>query len=101
MRALAEAWGSRFIDIGPVGHLNPASGYGEWPGAEALLDVLGGMGRHQGGPRRLTSRSRTTARPSHQDGVAGASRTRGAVLVAVPADRLAPDPKGTGHCPHR
>jgi predicted alpha/beta hydrolase family esterase len=45
VRALADSWGSRFIDIGPVGHLNPASGYGEWPGAEALLDVLGGMRR--------------------------------------------------------
>jgi predicted alpha/beta hydrolase family esterase len=43
VRALSEAWGSRFIDIGPVGHLNPASGYGEWPGAEALLDVLSRM----------------------------------------------------------
>ena len=43
VRALAGAWGCRFIDIGPVGHLNPASGYGEWPGAEALLDVLSGM----------------------------------------------------------
>jgi predicted alpha/beta hydrolase family esterase len=43
VRELASAWGSRFIDIGPVGHLNPASGYGEWPGAEALLDVLSGM----------------------------------------------------------
>ena len=43
VRGLAAAWGSRFIDIGPVGHLNPASGYGEWPGAEALLDVLSGM----------------------------------------------------------
>jgi predicted alpha/beta hydrolase family esterase len=43
VRSLAEAWGSRFIDIGPVGHLNPASGYGDWPGAEALLHVLRGM----------------------------------------------------------
>lgn len=43
VRALAQTWGSRFIDIGPVGHLNPASGYGEWPGAEALLDLLAGM----------------------------------------------------------
>jgi len=43
VRALATAWGSRFIDVGPVGHLNPASGYGEWPGAEALLDVLSCM----------------------------------------------------------
>ena len=51
VRALAGAWGSRFIDIGPVGHLNPASGYGEWPGAEALLDVLSGM-LHAGEPLR-------------------------------------------------
>jgi predicted alpha/beta hydrolase family esterase len=43
VRALADSWGSRFIDIGPVGHLNPSSGYGEWRGAEALLDVLRGM----------------------------------------------------------
>jgi predicted alpha/beta hydrolase family esterase len=43
VRALARSWGSRFIGIGPVGHLNPASGYGDWPGAEALLDVLAGM----------------------------------------------------------
>jgi predicted alpha/beta hydrolase family esterase len=43
VRDLASTWGSRFIDIGPVGHLNPASGYGEWLGAEALLDVLTGM----------------------------------------------------------
>ena len=43
VRHLAQAWGSRFIDVGPVGHLNPASGYGDWPGAEALLHVLGGM----------------------------------------------------------
>jgi uncharacterized protein len=40
VRSLAQAWGSRFIDIGPVGHLNPSSGYGDWPGAEALLHVL-------------------------------------------------------------
>jgi len=52
VRALARGWGSRFIDIGPVGHLNPASGYGEWPGAEALLDVLSGMLlTHAGEPR--------------------------------------------------
>ncbi|HET8987239.1 MAG TPA: alpha/beta fold hydrolase [Humibacillus sp.] len=43
VRSFAEAWGSRFIDVGPVGHLNPASGHGEWPGAEVLLHVLSGM----------------------------------------------------------
>jgi predicted alpha/beta hydrolase family esterase len=43
VRSLADAWGSHFIDIGPVGHLNPASGFGEWLGAEALLGVLTGQ----------------------------------------------------------
>ena len=32
VRSLAGAWGSHFIDVGPVGHLNPASGHGERPG---------------------------------------------------------------------
>jgi predicted alpha/beta hydrolase family esterase len=27
---LAQAWGSRFVDLGEVGHLNPTSGFGEW-----------------------------------------------------------------------
>ena len=31
VRALALAWGSRVHDLGPVGHLNPASGFGPWP----------------------------------------------------------------------
>jgi predicted alpha/beta hydrolase family esterase len=42
---LADSWGSTLIDVGPVGHLNPAAGYGDWPGAEALLDVLDCMAR--------------------------------------------------------
>ncbi|HEX5966871.1 MAG TPA: alpha/beta hydrolase [Intrasporangium sp.] len=42
VRAMARAWGSHLIDIGPVGHLNPAAGYGEWLGAEALLGILNG-----------------------------------------------------------
>jgi predicted alpha/beta hydrolase family esterase len=40
VRALAQAWGSRFHSLGAVGHLNPASGYGEWPEATTLLDEL-------------------------------------------------------------
>ncbi len=28
---LAGDWGSRLVDLGEVGHLNPASGYGAWP----------------------------------------------------------------------
>lgn len=34
---LARAWGSRLVDLGEVGHLNPASGYGEWPRAEEFI----------------------------------------------------------------
>ncbi|CAM3999226.1 RBBP9/YdeN family alpha/beta hydrolase [Roseateles saccharophilus] len=30
---LARDWGSELVDLGEVGHLNPASGYGEWPAA--------------------------------------------------------------------
>jgi len=37
---LAQAWGSRFVDIGDVGHLNPASGFGEWPQADEFIREL-------------------------------------------------------------
>jgi predicted alpha/beta hydrolase family esterase len=39
---LALQWGSRLVDLGAVGHLNPASGFGEWPQAEALVRELCG-----------------------------------------------------------
>ena len=38
--ALAHAWGSRVVDIGEAGHLNPASGYGPWPLAHAFIEQL-------------------------------------------------------------
>jgi len=40
LRALARAWGSRWHSLGAVGHLDPASGYGDWPGAAALIRAL-------------------------------------------------------------
>ena len=39
-RGLALDWGARFVDLGPRGHLNDASGHGEWPLGEALLQEL-------------------------------------------------------------
>jgi predicted alpha/beta hydrolase family esterase len=39
---LAAAWGSRCVDVGAVGHLNPAAGYGEWPRALEFIRELGG-----------------------------------------------------------
>lgn len=35
--ALARDWGSAVVHLGAVGHLNPASGFGPWPEAEALI----------------------------------------------------------------
>lgn len=40
--ALAHAWGSELVDLGEVGHLNPASGYGDWPMADLLIKRLDG-----------------------------------------------------------
>jgi hypothetical protein len=38
-RQFAAAWGSELVNIGPAGHINTASGYGEWPaGLELLRD---------------------------------------------------------------
>jgi predicted alpha/beta hydrolase family esterase len=38
--ALAAGWGSELIDEGEVGHLNPASGFGEWPRAHGFIAAL-------------------------------------------------------------
>jgi predicted alpha/beta hydrolase family esterase len=41
--ALAKDWASETVDLGAVGHLNPASGYGEWAMAMPLIDRLSKM----------------------------------------------------------
>lgn len=40
VEALAQSWGSRLVDLGEVGHLNPAAGFGPWPHAHVLLAWL-------------------------------------------------------------
>jgi hypothetical protein len=40
VEALAHAWGGKLVNLGNVGHLNPASGYGEWPQAEVFIREL-------------------------------------------------------------
>jgi serine hydrolase len=37
---LARGWAGRIVPLGAVGHLNPASGFGPWPGAMPLLEAL-------------------------------------------------------------
>jgi predicted alpha/beta hydrolase family esterase len=36
----AEAWRSELVELGDVGHLNPAAGYGPWPRAIELVRSL-------------------------------------------------------------
>ncbi|MCY1349166.1 Serine hydrolase [compost metagenome] len=37
---MAQAWNSELVNLGDVGHLNPAAGYGEWPQAEEFIRHL-------------------------------------------------------------
>lgn len=39
-RELAASWGSAFVDVGSLGHINAASDIGDWPFGEQLLDQL-------------------------------------------------------------
>ncbi|MDN0083793.1 alpha/beta hydrolase [Crenobacter sp. SG2305] len=39
---MAQAWGSRAADIGAVGHLNPAAGFGPWPQVHDFINELCG-----------------------------------------------------------
>lgn len=36
-RQFAQAWGSRFVEIGPAGHVNGEAGFGEWAEGEKML----------------------------------------------------------------
>ena len=40
--AMAQAWGSQFVNAGAVGHINADSGLGNWDGGHALLQSLQG-----------------------------------------------------------
>ena len=48
IRQLAHAWGSEFVNLGPVGHLNPTSGFGEWPRAMVIVEALAAGGLRVG-----------------------------------------------------
>jgi predicted alpha/beta hydrolase family esterase len=37
-REWAQAWGSRFLNLGPVGHINVESGHGAWPWMRLKVD---------------------------------------------------------------
>ncbi|MFF2774233.1 RBBP9/YdeN family alpha/beta hydrolase [Streptomyces sp. NPDC058052] len=58
--ALARAWGSRLVELGPVGHLNPASGHGDWPLA---LDLIRPWLTDPGGRAPVPTPARAATRP--------------------------------------
>ncbi|RZL00376.1 MAG: alpha/beta hydrolase [Rubrivivax sp.] len=39
-RHWAEHWGARFLNLGPVGHINTESGFGPWPLARFHVDQM-------------------------------------------------------------
>lgn len=38
--AMADTWGSQLVNLGEVGHMNPAAGFGPWPQATQLIAEL-------------------------------------------------------------
>jgi len=40
VQQMASDWGSDLFNAGAVGHLNPASGFGDWPQAVALIQQI-------------------------------------------------------------
>jgi predicted alpha/beta hydrolase family esterase len=38
--AFAATWGAGFVDAGALGHINAASGLGDWPAGQGHLDAL-------------------------------------------------------------
>jgi uncharacterized protein len=53
--AFARSWGSKLVDLGEVGHLNPASGFGEWPQAVSLINELDAATSHCWLKQRLSA----------------------------------------------
>ena len=86
-RRSREAWGSKLVDLGNVGHLNPASGYGEWPQAEEFIRELCAAASttgHESKPRpqrRLPRWRLARARPRALAGAAAERRHRHRVGV--------------------
>ena len=39
-RHWADQWGARFLNLGPVGHINTESGFGPWPLARVHVDQM-------------------------------------------------------------
>ena len=63
-RGLASNWGSHFVNAGPVGHINAASGLGWWDEGQELLDRViqaAGGARTSGEARSILAVNATEA----------------------------------------
>jgi predicted alpha/beta hydrolase family esterase len=56
--SLAVEWGSHFVDAGELGHINAASGLGQWPEGLALLDRVTAAGLDNAGRPRTPGDAR-------------------------------------------
>ncbi|NLS25675.1 hypothetical protein S2M10_06440 [Sphingomonas sp. S2M10] len=56
---LARGWGSLFVDAGPQGHLNAASGIGWWEEGQSLFDRLLDTAAASSGGVRTTAEARS------------------------------------------
>lgn len=73
--SMAADWGSLFVDAGPQGHLNGASGIGWWQEGQALLDRVllascdrSGHARSPGDARAILAVNATDAAQAHYPG---------------------------------
>ncbi|SEM52542.1 hypothetical protein SAMN05192583_0512 [Sphingomonas gellani] len=65
---MAADWGSHFVDVGPLGHLNAASGLGAWHDGQELLErVIAASGDGHGRPRQPGDARSILSRPSGND----------------------------------
>ncbi|MBJ3786942.1 RBBP9/YdeN family alpha/beta hydrolase [Devosia sediminis] len=56
-RALATAWGAPLVDLGHVGHINVASGFGRWPGGYELARQIENQAARWQRPRQQRASS--------------------------------------------
>jgi uncharacterized protein len=68
-RALAGGWGSFFVDAGPQGHLNAASGIGWWEEGQTLLDRVLDAASDRSGRVRSAADARSLLAVSATDAV--------------------------------
>jgi hypothetical protein len=89
VRSPGAAWGCRLHALGPVGHLNPASGFGERPAVVELIEEL-----DCGSVEREVDETAVGSGPPPTGGVARPGRWPGPLAATPRASRRLPMSKG-------